>query len=86
MKNICICGGGNLGHVVTGFLAAQENLKISLLTRRPDKWKRQYVLSLVGTLSKNIFKGNVTPQIELLQIDSLQKDMTDSDDLDMLFQ
>ena len=41
MKNICICGGGNLGHVVTGFLAAQENLKISLLTRRPDKWKRQ---------------------------------------------
>ena len=24
MKKVCICGGGNLGHVVAGFLAGTE--------------------------------------------------------------
>ncbi len=38
--NICICGGGNLGHVCAGFLASQPENKISLLTTRPDIWSR----------------------------------------------
>ena len=38
--NITICGGGNLGHVCAGFLAAQEKNSVSLLTTRPDGWAK----------------------------------------------
>lgn len=37
---ICICGGGNLGHVTAGFLSSQENLQVALLTSRPEQWSR----------------------------------------------
>ena len=36
--NICICGGGNLGHVVLGVLAAQPQNRVSLLTNHPQRW------------------------------------------------
>jgi len=36
--NITICGGGNLGHVCAGFLAAHEGHEVSLLTTRPQAW------------------------------------------------
>lgn len=36
--NITVCGGGNLGHVTAGFLAAQESNSVSLLTNHPDQW------------------------------------------------
>lgn len=35
--NICICGGGSLGHVVAG-VAASKGFNVSVLTRHPDKW------------------------------------------------
>lgn len=35
---ICICGGGNLGHVVAGFVAAQSQYEVCLLTRQPERW------------------------------------------------
>lgn len=35
---ICICGGGNLGHVVAGFVAAQKKHDVCILTRRPEQW------------------------------------------------
>ena len=35
---ITICGGGNLGHVCAGFLAAQADHHVSLLTTHPDAW------------------------------------------------
>ena len=38
---VCICGGGNLGHVVAGFLAAKGNCEVSLLTRQPERWQHQ---------------------------------------------
>ena len=38
--NVCICGGGNLGHVITGFVAAKEDYEVSLLTRRPEQWNK----------------------------------------------
>ena len=38
--NICICGGGNLGHVITGFVAAKKDYEVSLLTRRPEQWNK----------------------------------------------
>lgn len=37
---ICICGGGNLGHVVAGFVAAQERHEVCLLTRHPEQWSQ----------------------------------------------
>ncbi len=38
--NICICGGGNLGHVITGFVAAKEGYEVCLLTRHPELWSQ----------------------------------------------
>lgn len=38
---ICVCGGGNLGHVVTGFLAARRVHEVRLLTRKPHLWSHQ---------------------------------------------
>ncbi|MBR2606883.1 MAG: NAD/NADP octopine/nopaline dehydrogenase family protein [Bacteroidaceae bacterium] len=39
MTTICICGGGSLGHVVAGYLGAKENVKVNILTRKPDAWR-----------------------------------------------
>jgi opine dehydrogenase len=41
---ICVCGGGNLGHVVTGFLAAEGGNEVRLLTRRPQQWCNQITI------------------------------------------
>lgn len=36
--NICICGGGNLGHVMAGYLASQGLHCVNVLTGHPEKW------------------------------------------------
>ena len=41
---ICICGGGNLGHVVTGFVAAQKKYEVCLLTRHPEQWSQNLII------------------------------------------
>ena len=41
---ICICGGGNLGHVVAGFLAAQPTHQVSLLTQHPERWTHHLLI------------------------------------------
>ena len=38
MKTICICGGGSLGHVIAGWLAAKGKAKVNILTGRPESW------------------------------------------------
>ncbi len=38
---ICICGGGNIGHVMAGFLAAKNDHEICLLTTRPERWSEE---------------------------------------------
>ena len=38
MKTICICGGGNLGHTIGGYVAAQGGFNVNILTNRPEKW------------------------------------------------
>ena len=38
--NITICGGGNLGHVCAGFLASNEENRVSLLTTKPELWSK----------------------------------------------
>lgn len=53
---ICICGGGNLGHVTAGFLAAQDDLRVSLLTTKPDSWS-QY-LEVVDVNGKT-YRGKI---------------------------
>ncbi len=40
--HICVCGGGNLGHVIAGYLAAQEGSnEVSLLSSHPQQWKKE---------------------------------------------
>lgn len=53
---ICICGGGNLGHVTAGFFAAQKHLHVSLLTTKPELWS-QY-LKVVDCNGKT-YKGRL---------------------------
>lgn len=43
IKRICICGGGNLGHVVAAFLAAR-GYEVNLFTHHPERW--QHTLSI----------------------------------------
>ena len=43
-KRITICGGGNLGHVVAGFVAAQEKYEVCLLTRHPERWGQELTI------------------------------------------
>ena len=54
--NITICGGGNLGHVAAGFLAAQEGLHVSLLTTRPGQWSHHIE---VVDANGNTFRGKL---------------------------
>ena len=56
MKKVCICGGGNLGHVVTGFLAANGDCEVSLLTRHPERWQQQLEIT---TPDGEVMKGQV---------------------------
>ena len=35
---VCVCGGGNLGLVCAGFLGAQKEVELSILTRNPSSW------------------------------------------------
>ena len=41
---ICICGGGNLGHVVAGFVAAQGKHEVCMLTRQPERWSTELTI------------------------------------------
>lgn len=43
---ICICGGGNLGHVIAGFLAAEKENEVSLLTRHPERWEKELFIEI----------------------------------------
>lgn len=54
--NITICGGGNLGHVCAGYLSAQDNNVVSLLTTKPEIWSKNInVFDCRG----NVFKSKL---------------------------
>lgn len=55
---ICICGGGNLGHVVAGFLASQSDNHVSVLTRRPENWAN--ILEVIDPDGK-VYNGSIYP-------------------------
>lgn len=40
MINICICGGGSLGHVIAGYLSAKNDVLVNILTQKPQQWNK----------------------------------------------
>lgn len=47
-KNLCICGGGNLGQVIAGYIAAKKDVMVNVLTRKPDCWRQEMIVRLPG--------------------------------------
>lgn len=45
-SKICICGGGNLAHVVGGWLASRADCEVNILTRSPQKWTEDNTISI----------------------------------------
>ena len=70
---ICICGGGNLGHVCAGFLANRGH-QVSILTTRPKRWNSEIEIVapdgiFTGKLSLISSKQEeVIPQAEIVLI------------------
>lgn len=75
MTEVCIIGGGNLGHVMGGFIAARPGFRVTMLTRHPEKWSRKlvieqpdgscFVASLAGVTS-NVGEAVRTADVVLL--------------------
>lgn len=55
--NICICGGGNLGHVTAGFIASQKQHDVCLLTRHPEQWSQEIT---VDAPAGETFRGHLS--------------------------
>ena len=73
--NITVCGGGKLGHVCAGYLSAQDNNVVSLLTTKPEMWSKNInVFDCCG----NVFKG------KLDRISNQPKDVIPDADLVLL--
>ena len=70
---ICICGGGNLGHVCAGFLANRGH-QVSILTTKPERWDAELKIvapdkTFTGKLTLVTSKPEeVIPQAELILI------------------
>jgi prephenate dehydrogenase len=70
---ICICGGGNLGHVCAGFLANRGH-QVSILTTKPERWSSEIEVfapdgDFVGKLaSVSSEPSDVIPQAEMVFI------------------
>lgn len=52
---ICICGGGNLGHTVAGYVAAKKQFSVNLLTSHPERWQREITVKMATDI---LFAGN----------------------------
>ena len=52
---ICICGGGNLGHVCAGFLANRGH-QVSILTTKPERWNQTIEIAA----PEGTFRGQLT--------------------------
>ena len=69
--NITICGGGNLGHVTAGFLASQEDMHVSLLTTKPERWSQYLEIVDVNgkTMRGKLEKISSDPQMVIPNAD-----------------
>lgn len=64
---ICICGGGNLGHVCAGFLANRGH-QVSILTTKPERWNSELeIVAPDGILSGKISLISSNPKEVILQ-------------------
>ena len=70
---ICICGGGNLGHVIAGFIASRGEAEVRLLTRQPDLWSGTLAIdtpegdTLHGRLSRvSASAADVIPEADIV--------------------
>ena len=70
---ICICGGGNLGHVCAGFLANRGH-EVSILTTKPERWAPELKIvapdiTFTGQLALVTSKPEeVIPQAEMVLV------------------
>ena len=70
---ICICGGGNLGHVCAGFLANRGH-QVSILTTKPERWDLELKIvapdqTFIGRLTHVTSKPEeAIPQAEMILI------------------
>lgn len=44
MKTICVCGGGALGHVISGWLSSLGVAKVNILTSQPERWSEKITI------------------------------------------
>lgn len=72
---ICICGGGNLGHVAAGFIAAKGTDEVRLLTRNPERWASSLAIDMPdgtvihGRLERvSACAGDVIPGSDLVML------------------
>ena len=71
--NICVCGGGNLGHICAGFLANRGH-QVSILTTKPSLWEKSIEIvapdgTFVGELAEVTSEPvKVIPQAEIVLI------------------
>ena len=70
--NVCICGGGNLGHVTAGYLSSKEGFDVNILTRHPERWSGSLEITLpdgksvIGKLGKvTSDPASVIPQADI---------------------
>ncbi len=70
---VCICGGGNLGHVCAGFLANRGH-QVSILTTKPERWGQTIQIiapdkSFEGQLAQvSSLPDKVIPQSEIVLV------------------
>lgn len=70
---ICICGGGNLGHVCAGFLANRGH-QVSILTTKPERWSQTLEIvapdgSFKGKMAQvSSHPDEVIPQAEIVLV------------------
>lgn len=57
--NICICGGGNLGHVMAGYLASQGRHCVNVLTGHPEKWSDCLKINIKKPCGSEILNGKL---------------------------
>ena len=54
LHTLCICGGGNLGHTLIGYISAKAGYGLNLLTSRPEAWAHELI---VQDCQGNTFTG-----------------------------
>ena len=57
--NICICGGGNLGHVMAGYLSAQGIHRVNVLTGHPEKWSTSLKINVNNLCGNKTLRGEL---------------------------